>query len=419
MDGGDNTFLKAVIEAFRRRLPIWHTAAALVGFIVLLRLVPVVVWWRVAYGELRLDLWWPLVFCGICAFFYLAGQRRHRLTGEPQFLPFSARIIRIACLLLLVTMTTFTASHWNLIWSLIVMAAIAGASYELALATVAYCELWRTSCHGAVAATISRGIESGKIESTLKDDARNKLWGSPHGLRLVYGHYQDKKRVALSEAATRSIPVAQLDQAVKAGDALLYYLDVPWGTNVLNEPARRWLQLETARELLTICLTTRPEQWIPHRLRITRWMGELRKADEPYYQFLLRCFELAAQRQLDLSRVRETLIFVRGLYSQGPGDIRPPEGVEVDLRATMQHTWLALAHHGIPAQAAFDLWMDIRREAGSEPFLMPKDSESIEYDAALGAARKFLTAHYADWAESTAPGWSNGLAARRQWNARE
>jgi len=419
MDDGDSVFLRAVIEALRKRWPIWYTVAALVGFTGLLRLVPVVGWWSLAYGELRLDLWWPLVFLGICAFFFLAGQRRHRRTGEPGFLPISARLVRVMCLLVLLTMTSFTASHWSLIWCTIALSAIAGASYELVLAAVAYCELWRTRCHRAVVGTILREMESGTIESTLKDQAYNKLWGSPHGLRLVYGHYQENKRAALSAAASRGIPVAQLDHAVSAGDALLYYLEVPWAANVLNEPARRWLQLETARELLTICLTTRPEQWYPHRSRITRWMDEMRKADAPYYQFLLRCFELGAQRQPDISRVREILPSARKLYSQGPGDITPPEGVEADLRATMQNTWLALAHHGIPAPAAFDLWMDIRREEGSTPFLLPKNHDRTEYDAALGAARKFLTAHYADWAGRTAPEWRDGLAARRKWNVME
>ena len=82
----------------------------------------------------------------------------------------------------------------------------------------------------------------------------------------------------------------------------------------------------------------------------------------------------------------------------------------------MQNTWLALAHHGIPAQAVFDFWMKIRSDEESDPFLLPQNRYNLEFDAALSAARRFLRAHYSHWANVTAPGWNTGLAARREWS---
>ena len=214
MASGDPSVVAAVWAELRRRAPIWRALAALIACSVALRLVPFVGWWGVAYGTLRLDLWWPLIFVGVCAFFYLAGHRRHQRTGEAQFFPIAGRFARAVCVALLATMLLLTASHWGMAWSVVQLAAIAGANYFIALALVGYAELWRTRCHGAVEATVARQVKANSLEPTIEHEVRLDRWGSPHGLNLVHRHYQQTKQAALSGTGTA---VTDLSLSRKSG----------------------------------------------------------------------------------------------------------------------------------------------------------------------------------------------------------
>jgi hypothetical protein len=413
-------------SAWARRWPIWCTVAAIIAAGVVLRGMPFEFWWGWFYGDLRGDLWWPLILFGLCWLFWATARFRHRTRGEPQFHPVAAGVVLLLCLWLLAIMVLFAAPHWSAMWSFLALGAVAAASYPLTLALVSYAEAWRVGCHWAVKATVCRQIETGEIEAALDDERTHARWGSLHGLAVIQREYQERKRVALSKASARGFAPELFEPAIKAGNALLLYLEVPWAESVLEEPLRLWLQVDTVRELLIMGLMPRaagqqplPSEREKDRIRVEDWMKKLRSTRGPARQFLVKCFELAFSSKPDMGGVHKILHAMRKHYSQDATDFRAPEGVQVDFRAIMQDTWLAVAHHSIPAQAVFDLWMEVRRTEGEGPFLGPLPSDAAQYDVALSAARRFLTGFYGDWARSSSPDWATGLDARRKWNVIE
>ena len=176
--------------------------------------------------------------------------------------------------------------------------------------------------------------------------------------------------------------------------------------------------MERSRELLTICLTRSPEEGHPHSSGIAKWTVILRQADGAYYRFLVQCFELGlARRRVDLSEVREVLTSAQRLYRNAVDTINAPE--EVDRRAVMQHTWLALAHRGIPPRAAFDLWMDLRRAQGSPPVIVAAEAGWFGLRPRARRRPSVPRSPLRGVGCGDRAGWAAGLAARHQWNAME
>ena len=212
-------------------------------------------------------------------------------------------------------MTSLLTPGWSLTWSIISLVVLAYGSYWLARAVLAYSELWRVLGHKAVKKTVKRELDSGNIESIMKMEQHGENWGSLHGLRLIYDLYQNKKSAALPDS-TSEISRDRLIQAMNAGNALVCYLDIPWAENVLDEANRRWLQLDTARELLTIYLSTQTEELNKNSMPLSHWKNLLQQADDPFHQFLQLCFDLGACKQQDLRKVKEILPNALNLYSQ-------------------------------------------------------------------------------------------------------
>jgi hypothetical protein len=418
--------LESVLRAVTRRWPIWCSLALIATFGVLLRFVPSVSWWGLIYGTLRIDLWWPVIPVLISGIFFGVGHRRHGGTGETQFFPVLASVTLILVLWMVTVMISLTAAHWGLMWCIVGLVAVALNSYLLALALVAYSECWRKLCHEALMARVSGLIDKDEIESFLEKEKRRNQWGSLHGLVLIRNEYLKRKRTELLSRNAGAISDAHLEAAVTAGNALFLYLGMRWAPAILDEPDRRSLKREIARELLTMCLatrqheqamrTTKPER---RRLRMARWSEELQAGEHPYYRFLVRCFELAVLPNQDVSTVNQTLVTMRA-YSRAIDEAQAVALLGAShLRSVMQNTWLALAHNSLPPQAVFDFWMEIRRGENAGPLLPRQSADSVDYDAASGEARRFLATHCANLVAITSPGWGNGFAARQKWYATE
>jgi hypothetical protein len=407
------------------RIPIWGALAALVLTALFMRLTPWPAWWKVGHGELRFDLWWPLCSCAF-ALFYLVGQRRHQKTGKPQFLPGSAVAALIIYIVFSVAMITLTASHWNLIWSIVAMASLTFTSYWLAIALTAYGETWRSAaCHPEVMMTVEDALVSGSFRHKL----RRGSWGSRHGLRLVHGYYEAQKSEVVRN---KDLAPSQLCATIKAGEMLLAYLDqnqIRWESS-LEEEARLWLVRDVQRELITCFLLvlhdlkTRPKESYKladsERVYLNKlggssntWFSGLKNSGIEFYEFLLLSFNLASSLSAKNENVTpidvtQKLRDARTLYSRG-SSIHPPKGIKFDSKAVMQQVWLTFAHHSLPPQAAFDFWMTVRHEEGSGPILWEQDKATIEWVA----ARNFLRDHYGQWSRDVAPNWKAGLIARR------
>lgn len=426
----------------------FYHAGAAVLLLFLLRFVPASGYWRIALELLRLDLWWPGAVTAAALVFTGLSFRYQRLHGRALCSPSLALAIGLLFAAAVVPMTFSWSVDWRLGHALAatVAALLALSVLVVLVALMAYSELWRWTCNRAVVSVARRALTRGRFRDYLRGHGKwlglavpRPRWASRHALRIVLSRYEDLRAALMSLLASEP-PTGILNQFVDAGSDLIEYLEQRWAGDIPDAETRRWMQIETLREMLTLVL------WFEGRARagrsagapalvsrddVRRWIGQLRRDLGPEHDAYGAFLECLAELDEPVSQPRsgsahrDLVRRVTDLYGNVPRFRAPdPETPEaklpedlsarcfvlpphLDFRAVCAHSWLALSAGRLPDRIVHDVWMELRADDGLFP--------DVGDDAARVCARAVLPEIYGRWRDATPPGWQSGLSGREDF----
>src|SRR6202165_2591146 len=388
-----------------------------IAFFALFRLDPLQAWWRLVYQGLAVYVWWPVPVYLCIASFLVAGWLRHRQTGSPLYSPVAALIAASVLFAIAVDLIIeWAASHSMLRWPLLGAIGLM-AAFSLVAGCICYRQTWRRHFNRAVVNRVRQSLRDGSFARYLRGSYFPGLsvpvWGSPHCLIIVLGHYQEAKALLRNRLMERNVQ-RHLDHCIHAGEVLATYLGLRWTADTPLSGEWQVRRGDLYRELITLSL------WA-HSLnnyarvdpaRIDAWLREmtqdLASRSPAYASFLRVVFHLprAGNRQTptELAVIEQLL----SLYREIPQEPLTMQGRSYDARRIARDTFVAVASPAMPAQAVLDVWLALH-DVNADPLDLGAEQESEPSDS---WARQQVSVLYRNWASRIPVDWRSLLMAR-------
>lgn len=385
---------------------LWVSLALLIAIFIVLEIMPITYFWIFLLDVLHLHFWWPLLLPVGSFILWRQATGQFQQTGEPQFFPSLSRGLFVVCLLLLFYWFGVTAVQWSLWWLILLLIPFSLGVWKLVVILFAYSELWRQYANRAVNREVSKGLMDGRFKKQLNSDPEQ--WGSLHQLISIRQHYlnaqEEIKRHFLDDTYDN-----YLQNYLECADNLLSYTAVRWSESVLPAHILDWWRTELLREIISLYLVKPPIQQgtIDWKRKINGWIGDLSKIEHPYSQMLVYIFRLVQDNHQAVS-LESTVQDVLEKFAELPSAFQAPDDTATNVLEICAFTWAALAHHTVPSQVCFDVWMAMR--ARQEKTIFIENSDDIF--PVFTAAQNFLADWYNEWAAQIGENWNQGLQGR-------
>ncbi len=336
-------------------------------------------YWILGYEGLHFYRIWPWLVLAAAACMPLVGVLLHARHGRPLHLPRAAGVAALAMLVVSARLATSWSLEWHaaLVW--LSCLPLAAMSLAIVAGFVAFSEVWRRFCNGAVVDAVTRRIGLGilpalRIVPENSRYARQRPWGSPHRLATLTAYYRlNLARLYFADYLGQSRDV-ELRRLLRAGGALFGCLLRRWPDQAPDQPEVVGLPGPQEREARTASVLMdmvalgldrlrTPDgttQELEKELRETLplWLEALQVVMGPQAPGLA-LVRLLVEAGVDGSactrtRVAEIVDLARSLPRNPAGDGGPQQ-----LSAYCAALWLVVAAEAPRAELIHDVWREL------------------------------------------------------------